>query len=108
MHRKVEADQGKDAFNGDALVIGKVVFMILLHQRRGAKHGEKCVHQAGRLEPESVKRSAYGKDKRLSTGKDRVEHPVFLYNALQRVFDTGNLGHCGYCSAKIGVILPKE
>ena len=102
MHSKVKADHSKDGLNRDALMIGKVVFMVLAHQRCGAKNGEKHKHQAGGLEPEGVKRAAHGRDKRFSAGKDRIEQAVFLYNALQSIFYRGDLCHFGYCSAKIG------
>jgi hypothetical protein len=102
MHRKVKADHGEDSFNRGALMIGKVVFMVLAHQRRGAEDSEKHKYQAGGLEPEGVKRAAHGHDKRFSAGKDRIEQAVFLYNALQSIFYRGDLCHFGYCSAKIG------
>ena len=89
-------------------MIGKVVFVVLAHQRCGAEDSEKHKHQAGGLEPESVKGAAYGRDKRFSAGKDRIEHAVFLYNALQSIFYRGNLCHFGYCSSKIGAIERKE
>jgi hypothetical protein len=108
VHRKVEADQSEDCFNDDALMVGKVVFVVLARQGRGAKHSKKDEHQAGGLEPESVKRAAHGNDKRLSAGKDRIKQAVFLYNALHSIFDSGNLCHFGYCSAKIGPIERKE
>jgi hypothetical protein len=108
MHRKVQADYGEDCFNRGALVIGKMVFMVLAHQGRGAKHGKKHEHESGGLEPESVKGAAHGRDKRFSAGKDRIEQAVFLYNALQSIFYRGNLCHFGYCSAKIGPIERKE
>jgi hypothetical protein len=102
MDRKVKADYGEDSFNRGALMIGKMVFVVLAHQRRGAEDSEKHKHQAGGLEPEGVKRAAHGQDKRFSAGKDRIEQAVFLYNALQSIFYRGNLCHFGYCSAKIG------
>lgn len=108
MHRKVKADDGKDGFNCGALVIGKMVFVVLAHQGRGTQDGKKDEHEAGGLEPEGVKRAAYGDDKRFSAGKDRVEQAVFLYNALQSIFYRGNLCHFGYCSAKIAAIERKE
>ena len=37
MDRKVQADDGEDRFNRGALVIGKVVFVVLAHQRRRAQ-----------------------------------------------------------------------
>ena len=73
-----------------------------------AEHGKKHKHQAGGLEPESIKGAAHGRDKRFSAGKDRVEQAVFLYNGLQSIFYRGNLCHFGYCSAKIGPIERKE
>ena len=108
MDRKVKAHHGEDCLNRGALMVGKMVFVVLAHQRRGAQNGEKDKHQAGSLEPESVKRAAYGNDKGFSAGKDRIEQAVFLYNALQSIFYSGNLCHFGYCSAKIGVIAWKE
>ena len=33
MHRKVQADYGEDCFNRGALMIGKMVFVVLAHQR---------------------------------------------------------------------------
>src|SRR5712671_2907194 len=76
MHRKVEADQGEDGFNDDALVVSKVVFVVLAHQRRRAENGKKHEHQAGGLEPERVNGTAHGRDKRFSAGKDRIEQAV--------------------------------
>jgi hypothetical protein len=108
MHGKVKADNGEDGFNRGALVVGKVVFVVLAHQGRCAQHGKKDKHQAGGLEPESIKGAAYRDDKRFSAGKDRIEHTVFLYNALQSIFYRGNLCHFGYCSAKIAAIERKE
>jgi hypothetical protein len=108
MDRKVKADYGEDRFNRGALMVGKVVFVVLAHQGRGAEHGKKDKHETCGLEPESVKSAAYGGDKRFSAGKDRIEQAVFLYNALQSIFYRGNLCHFGYCSAKIGPIEPKE
>ena len=102
MHRKVKADHSENCFNRGTLMVGKVVFVVLAHQRRGAQDGKKHEHQAGGLEPESVKRAAYGNHERFSAGKDRIEQAVFLYNALQSIFYSGNLCHFGYCSAKIG------
>src|SRR5579859_387424 len=106
--RKVEADYGKYRFNRGTLVIGKMVFMVLAHQGRGTQDGKKHEHEAGGLEPEGVKSAAYGRDKRFSAGKDRIEQAVFLYNALQSIFYRGNLCHFGYCSAKIAAFERKE
>jgi len=108
VHSKVKADYGEDRFNRETLMVSKVVFVVLAYQGRGAKHGEKHKHQTGGLEPESVKSAAQRRDKRFSAGKDRVEQAVFLYNALQSIFYSGNLCHFGYCSAKIGPIERKE
>src|SRR5947209_168793 len=102
MHRKVEADQSENGFDDDALMVGKVVFVVLTYQGRRAQHRKKDEHQAGGLEPKRVKGAAYGRDKGFSAGKDRVEQAVFLYNALYSIFNRGNLGHLGHCSAKIG------
>jgi hypothetical protein len=104
MDRKVQADYGKNCLDRSALVVGKMVFVVLAHQRRCPKNGEKHEHQPGGLEPEGVKRAAYGDDKRFSAGKDRIEQAVFLYNALQSIFYRGNLCHFGHCSPKIGIL----
>jgi hypothetical protein len=108
MDREVQADYGEDCLYRGALMVGKVVFVVLAHQGRGAKHGKKHEHESGGLEPESVKGAAHGRDKRFSAGKDRVKQAVFLYNGLQSIFYRGNLCHFGYCSAKIGRIERKE
>jgi hypothetical protein len=102
MDRKIQAHDGEDSLNRGALMIGKMVFVVLAHEGRGAENGEKYEHQARGLEPEGIKRAAYGHNKRFSAGKDRIEQAVFLYNALQSIFNRGNLCHFGYCSAKIG------
>ena len=102
MHGKVEADHSEDGLNHDALVVGKVVSVVLADQGRGAENGKKDEHQACGLKPKCVKGAAYRRDKRFSAGKDRVEQAVFLYNALYSIFNRGNLGHLGHCSAKIG------
>ena len=85
-------------------MVGKMVFVVLAHQGRGAEYGKKDEHQAGGLEPEGVKCAAYRDDKRFSAGKDRIEQAVFLYNALQSIFYRGNLCHFGHCSSKIGIL----
>ena len=108
MHCKVEADHSEDGFNDDALVVGKVVFVVLAHQGRGAQHRKKDKHQAGGLEPKGIKRAAYGRDKRFSAGKDRVEQAEFLYNGLHSVFYRGNLRHLGHCSAKNAALSRKN
>ena len=108
MHCKVQADYGEDCFNRGALMVGKVIFVVLTYQGRSAENRKKDEHQAGGLEPESVKGAAHGRDKRFSAGKDRVEQAVFLYNALYSIFYRGNLCHFGYCSAKIAAFEWKE
>jgi hypothetical protein len=90
---EVQADQSEDTLNRGPLMVGKMVFVILAHQGRCSKNGEKHKYQSGGLEPEGVKRSAYGNKKRFPAGKDRIEQAVFLYNALQSIFNCGNLRH---------------
>jgi hypothetical protein len=108
MDRKVQANHREDSFNRNALMVSKMISVVLAHQGRGSQNGKQHKHQACGLEPEGVKRAAYGDDKRFSAGKDRIEQAVFLYNALQSIFYRGNLCHFGYCSAKIGPIERKE
>src|SRR5438270_13602484 len=102
MHCKVQADYGEDCFNRGALMVGKVIFVVLTYQGRGAENRKEDEHQAGGLQPKRVKGAAYRRNKGFAAGKDRVEQAVFLYNALYSIFNRGNLGHLGHCSAKIG------
>ena len=85
-------------------MVGKMVLVVLAHQRRCSENGEQHKDQAGGLEPKGIKRAAHRDDKRFSAGKDRIEQAVFLYNALQSIFYRGNLCHFGYCSPKIGIL----
>jgi hypothetical protein len=98
----------KEAFNGDTFMVGQMVSSVLPEQSETAGTGEKQENQSGCLEPEGIERTAYGNYQRFSTGKGGVEKPVFLYNGLQRILDSGNFRHFDYCSPKIGVSFSKE
>jgi hypothetical protein len=108
VHRETGQDQSYGSHNPKAHAVRKVVKTVMVVQVPYSVAGKHQEDQTGRLEPERIERSAYGEDKRFSAGKDRVEQPVFLYNALQSIFDSGNLGHCGYCSAKTRISLRKN
>src|SRR5438445_702115 len=41
MHCKVQADYGEDCFNRGALMVGKVIFVVLTYQGRGAENRKK-------------------------------------------------------------------
>ena len=106
--RKPEADHGENDFNGHALVIGKMVFSILANKRGPAAEGEKHEHQAGCLQPQGIKGATEGNNQGFAAGERGLQKPVFLYNGLQRIFDSGNFRHFAYCSLKIGVCCLKN
>ena len=81
---------------------------VLADQGSGPSQGENHEDQTGGLEPKGVERSPHRKYKGLPARKHRIEQAIFLYNALQRILDIGNLRHCGYCRPKMGVSLLKN
>jgi hypothetical protein len=72
-HGKPGANEGKDGFNGEALMVSKVIGPVLPKERETAAAGEKQEKQAGGLEPEGIERTTYGNHQRFSTGKRSAE-----------------------------------
>src|SRR5260221_5060073 len=108
MHREKCQDQSYGSHNPKAHAVRKVVKTVMVVQVPYSVAGKHQEDQPGGLEIEGVKRAADGDDERFSAGKDRIEQAVFLYNALQSIFNSGNLCHFGYCSAKIDVSCRKN
>lgn len=82
-------------------MVSHIMAVILLDEGGDPSPGKQHKNQPGGLQPEGVKCAAHIDEQRLPAGKDRIDQSVFLYNALQSIFDGRNLRHFGYCSAKI-------
>jgi hypothetical protein len=108
MQGEVSTNQGKRSHNQETFMVSHVVAVILLDQGGDPGAGKQHKNQTGGLEPEGVKCAAHVDEQGLSAGKDRIEQAVFLYNALQSIFDGRNLRHFGYCSAEIAVSCGKN
>jgi len=91
---EIGANSGESQLDPEALGVGGAKFPVP-GQGGSAAYRQDHEDQARRLQPEDIGGPAYGNHKGLAPGENRVQKAVFLYNALQGVFDIGNFGHLG-------------